>query len=80
MEPSTTFRLIPAIPEHSFPSSIMKQEHAGKQAERQVGESKSVLEDSAPSCIRIELYTGDESHVVNGSREKLYCPLHVDPF
>ena len=28
---------------------------------------------------RIDLYTGDESHVINGSREKLYCSL-LEPF
>ena len=58
---------------------MMKQEQAGEQPERQVGESKSVLEDSTPSRKRIELYTGDESHVMNGSRQKLYCPLNVEP-
>lgn len=80
MKLSTTVRLIPAIPGHCFPSSMMKQEQAGKQSERQVGECKSLLEDSAPSCTRIELYTGDDSHVVKDTREKLYSPLHVEPF
>ena len=44
MELSTTVGLIPAIPGNRFPLSMMKQEQAGEQPERQVGETKSVLE------------------------------------
>ena len=80
MELSTIVRLIPAIPGHRFPSSMKKQEQPGKQSERQVGEWKSLLEDSASSCTRIELYIGDDSHVVKDSCEELYSPLHVEPF
>ena len=42
MELSTIVGLIPAIPRNCFPLSMMKQEQAGEQPERQVGESKSV--------------------------------------